>query len=95
MIDLKQKIRYEYICFEQMTLATSRQNIYNKAEEICTKKQIFEQCRKMDWTEQDAIRLCTIDNLLEYIYGICLELGAVDVGKAMEEIKYRISLKGN
>lgn len=93
MLDLKRKIRDEYIMFEQMMLATSRQNIYNKAEEISMKSRIYSECTRLDFSEADTVRLYTVDNLLEYIYGICVERNTLNVKAALEEIKYRIDIR--
>lgn len=92
-LDVKQKIKGEYIFFEQMLLGTSRENIYNKCEEILFKKKTVQECDKMTFDEEDTRLLVSIDNLLEYIYEIHMTTKEADVEKIMEEIRYRISLK--
>lgn len=91
MLDVKQKVKNEYIFFEQMLLATSRQNIFNKCAEIVFKQNIVEEVNRMDFDEADTMRLYVIDNLLEYIYLICCDMHwKVDkTGKAVEEILRR------
>lgn len=91
MLDIKQKVKYEYIFFEQMLLGTSRQNIFNKCAEIVFKQAIVEEINRMDFEEADIMRLYVVDNLLEYIYLICCDMHwqSDKTRQAVEEILRR------
>lgn len=97
MLDIKNKVRNEYIFFEQMTLGMSRQNIYNKCYEIWMKQQISDRIQNMEFDESDSQILSNVENLLEYIYLLCCEmkLDVQSIDLAITEIKRRVQTKKN
>lgn len=88
--DIKQKIKEEYIFFEQMMLGTSRQNIYNKCEEILFKKEIVRECSRMEFNEENERKLACVSSLLDYIYEIHMTTKENDVREIIGEILFRI-----
>lgn len=97
MLDIKQKVGEEYIFFQQMLLGTSKQNIFNKSEEIVFKQKIKEEIQRMDFSEKEILELMCVDNLLEYIYLVCSDMrwSADQTDKAIKEILRRIRTKKN
>lgn len=97
LFDIKQKVKNEYIFFEQMLLATSRQNIFNKCAEVVFKQAILEEINRMDFDEADSMQLYVVDNLLEYIYLICCDMHwqADKTRQAVEEILRRSQTRKN
>lgn len=88
--DLQDKVEYEYCKFRQLLLATSRENIYEKADEIIFKQEIRDYIRANEslYTIEEKDKLMCIENLIEHIYLICREedYGISDIPKAMESL---------
>lgn len=75
--DLEDKIEREYREFQTLMLATSRENIFSKAEEICFKTQI--RSILLNLNKQDKIihkckdELMLIQNVIDSVFLYCCD----------------------
>lgn len=75
--DLEDKIEREYREFQTLMLATSRENIFSKAEEICFKTQI--RCILLNLNKRDKIihkckdELMLVQNIIDAVYLYCCD----------------------
>lgn len=75
--DLEDKIEREYREYQTLMLATSRENIFSKAEEICFKTQIRSILLQMN-KEEKIIHKCKdklmfVQNLIDSVYLYCCD----------------------
>lgn len=68
MLNMIERVKNDYFMFEKLIMLTSKQNIYEKANEIQTKKQIVSDVEQLSFSEEDVYMLYPVEGLLDYIY---------------------------
>lgn len=75
--DLEDKIEREYRDFQVLMLATSRENIFSKAEEICFKTQIRSMLLNLNSKEKInhkcKDKLMLVQNVIDSVYLYCCD----------------------